>query len=54
MAQAAGAFRQTAWHRKRHLTFTDALTLVRKELWAQDTFYGSPAETDTIKVPRHL
>jgi hypothetical protein len=28
--------------------------LVRKELWAQEeqTFYGSAAETDTIKVPR--
>ena len=32
----------------------DALALVRKELWAQEeqTFYGSAAETDTIKVPR--
>ena len=30
------------------------LVVVRKELWAQEeqTFYGSPAETDTIKVPR--
>jgi hypothetical protein len=28
--------------------------LVRKELWVQEerTFYGSPAESDTIKVPR--
>jgi hypothetical protein len=30
------------------------VTLVRKELWAQEeqTLYGSPAQTDTIKVPR--
>ncbi len=52
--QAAGAFRrQAAWYQKRHPTFADALALVRKELWAQEqTFYGLPAETDTIKVPR--
>jgi hypothetical protein len=31
----------------------EALALVRKELWAQEqTFYGSPWEADTIKVPR--
>jgi hypothetical protein len=53
--QAAGVFRrQAAWYRKRHPTFADALALVRKELWAQEeqTFYGSPLEADTIKVPR--
>jgi hypothetical protein len=53
--QAAGALRrQAAWYRKAHPTFADALGLVRKELWAQEeqTFYGSPAETDTVKVPR--
>ena len=33
--------------------FADALALVRKELWAQEeTFYGSPADTETVKVPR--
>jgi hypothetical protein len=54
MGQAAGAFRrQAAWYRKRDPTFADALALVRKELWAQErTFCGSPAETDTVKVPR--
>ena len=30
----------------------DALALVRKELWAGATFYGSSAQTDTVKVPR--
>jgi hypothetical protein len=44
--------RQAAWYHKRHPTFADALALVRKELWAHATFYGSPAEADTIKVPR--
>ena len=52
MAQAAGAFRRAAWYHKSLPTFAEALALVRKELWAQETFYGSPAETDTIKVPR--
>ncbi len=55
MRQAAGDFRrQAGWYHKAHPTFADALALVRKELWAQEeqTFYGSPAETDTIKVPR--
>jgi hypothetical protein len=52
MAQAAGAFRRAAWYHKSFPTFADALALVRKELWAQEPFYGSPAETDTIKVPR--
>jgi len=52
--QPAGAFRrQAAWYHKRHPTFADALALVRKELWAaEQTFYGSPAEVDTVKVPR--
>ena len=53
MRQAAGAFRQAAWYHKSYPTFSDALALVRKELWAQEeTFYGSLWETDTIKVPR--
>ena len=52
MTQAAGAFRQAGWYHKRHPTFADALAMMRKELWASATFYGSPAETDTVKVPR--
>jgi hypothetical protein len=52
MTQAASAFRRAAWYHKSYPTLADALALVRKELWASATFYGSPAETDTIKVPR--
>jgi hypothetical protein len=54
MVQAAGVFRrQAAWYHKSHPTFADALALVRKELWAQEeTFCGSRAQTDTVKVPR--
>jgi hypothetical protein len=52
MIQAAGAFRRAAWYHKTHPTLADALALVRKELWAQATFCGSPADTETVKVPR--
>lgn len=48
------AVRRAAWYDKRHPTFSDALALVRKELWAQQeaTFYGSPQQEDMVKVPR--
>jgi hypothetical protein len=55
MRWRADAFRQAAWYHKTHPTFADALALVRKELWAQEeTFCGSPADTETVKVPRIL
>ena len=35
--------------------FSDALALVRKELWAQEeSFCGSLREADTLKVPRQF
>ncbi len=48
--------RRAAWYDKTHPTFSDALALVRKELWAWDeeTFCGSPREDDMVKVPRRL
>lgn len=52
MIQAAGALRRAAWYHKSHPTFADALALVRKELWAYATFGGSPADAETVKVPR--
>jgi hypothetical protein len=52
MTQAADAFRQAAWYHKSHPTFTDALALLRKELWAYATFCGSPTDAETVKVPR--
>jgi hypothetical protein len=54
MTQACGAFRQVGWYHKSYPTFADALALVRKELWARETFCGSPWKTDTVKVPRAL
>jgi hypothetical protein len=53
--KSANVVRRAAWYDKKHPTFSDALAVVRKELWAQEaTFCGSPAETDTVKVPRAL
>jgi len=46
--------RRAAWYDKEHPTFSDALALVRRELWAQQeaTFRGSAQETEVVKVPR--
>ena len=54
MTQAVGVVRQVAWYHKRHPTFSDALALVRKEMWANATFYGSLAQSETVKVPQDL
>jgi hypothetical protein len=50
----AGAVRRTAWYRKSYLTFSDALALVRKELWAHSSFCWSPQENEMGKVPREF
>ena len=54
MKRATGTFRRRAgWYHKRDPTFADALAMVRKGLWDQErNFYGLPAHTDTVKVPR--
>src|SRR5215204_4563415 len=45
--------RRAAWYDKTRPTFTDALALVRKELWTQEeTFGGSLSDFETVKVPR--
>lgn len=42
------------WSRKDHFTFADALALVRRELWADQTFRLSTESTDTVTVSRAL
>jgi hypothetical protein len=54
MTTKAGTVRRSAWYDKEHPTFADALTLVRGELWARETFCGSPPGTDTVEVPKAL
>ena len=47
--------RRAAWYDKEHPTFSDALALVRKELWSQEaTFCGSCADPETVKVPQEF
>jgi DDE superfamily endonuclease len=54
-ARFSSATRRAAWYDKSHPTFSDALALVRRELWAQEaTFCGSYRDTDTVKVSREL
>ena len=54
-SSAPDTARQTAWYEKRHPTFSDALALVRKELWAQEmSFCWSAQEIETVKVPREF
>ena len=51
----ADALRRTAWYTKPHPTFSGALAVVRKELWAAErTFCGSSADSETVKVPREF
>jgi hypothetical protein len=52
MVRSIGAVRRAAWYRKPCPTFSDAIALVRKELWAQETFRYVSWEPDTVKVPR--
>jgi len=49
------AVRRAAWYDKPYPTFSDALAVVRKQLWAAEcTFCGSEQETDLVKVPREF
>jgi hypothetical protein len=53
MAQEGSrTIRRAAWYDKTRPTFTDALALVRKELWTCATFRGSLSDLETVKVPR--
>ena len=52
IARSAEAVRQAAWYQKPHPTFSDALALVRKELWEQATFRGSSWQAAMVKVLR--
>jgi hypothetical protein len=45
---------QTAWYTKVTPTFSDALALVRRQLWTRATFPTSPCDPDVEKVPRAL
>jgi len=52
--KGATCVRSTAWYRKTRPTFSDAIALVRRQLWDHIHFSTSPQETDMIQIPRAL
>ncbi len=46
--------RLAAWYPKRHLTFSDALGAVRRQLWEDGLFQASDQSRDMIKIPAPL
>ena len=55
MAEGAQTVRKAAWYDKAYPTFSDALALVRRQLWArEETFFRSSRESDTVIVPREF
>ena len=52
--KGATCVRSTAWYRKTRPTFSDAMALVRRQLWEHIHFSTSQQETDMIQIPRTL
>lgn len=46
--------RQSAWYRKAHPTFSDALAAVRRHLWYKMNLSPSRRQPDIIKIPRGM
>ncbi len=54
MQPTGAVVRQAAWYHKALPTFSDALALVRRELWAQTAFCMSAHDPDMVEIPRAL
>ena len=54
VTQGTLPIRQTAWYSKAWPTFSDALAVVRHQLWQSMAFHTSPSDMDVAKVPRTL
>src|SRR6266536_3822003 len=52
MGPTAAIVRQATWYPKPRPTFSDALALVRRELWAQTAFCLSAHNPDVLEVTR--
>jgi hypothetical protein len=52
--KGATCVRSTAWYSKTRPTFSDAIALVRRQLWEHIHFSTSHPETDMIQIPRAL
>lgn len=54
LTQTPCPLHQAAWYRKRAPTFADALALVRRQIWAHETFCMSGDDAEMGQVPRVL
>jgi DDE superfamily endonuclease len=54
LAKGVTCVRSTAWYSKTHPTFSDAIALVRRQLWEHIHFSLSQQDTDLVKIPRAL
>ena len=52
MGPTGDIVRQAAWYHKPLPTFSDALALARRELWAHTSFRLSARDPDVVEVPR--
>ncbi len=52
--KGATCVRSTAWYGKTRPTFSDAIALVRRQLWEHLHFSMSHQEADLVKIPRAL
>ncbi len=43
-----------AWYQKQEPTFSDAIAVVRRSMWAHQVFQTSPRDADLRKIPRAL
>jgi len=46
--------RTAAWYAKARPTFSDALAIVRRELWSSCHFPMSESDTEIIQIPRSI
>ena len=46
--------RTAAWYPKAHLTFSDAIAAVRREIWGRQITFMSRPRRDSIEIPRHI
>jgi hypothetical protein len=46
--------RIAAWYAKTPPTFSDAIALVRRQLWSHGSFSMSAQKTDLLEIPRAL
>src|SRR4051812_19382888 len=54
LVHPAAGTRQAAWYHKPRPTFSDALALVRRQLWTVSDYPTSSAPTQMVKIPRAL